>query len=297
MNEWDWIDLLARRVNPLAGAASGVRTAIGDDAAVLEHGDGKLLVTTDAFVENVHFTPRWAAWPRIGRKMAEASVSDVCAMGGEAFAMVVALSAASAGAEEAARGLLEGFLASGIPLVGGDTTGAAPGSLTVTVTVLGRARRPVLRSGARPGERVWLSGPVGGALAGLRSLEQALDLASCEERFLDARARRDLAVAWGERAGAMIDVSDGLAAECHHLAASSGARIVLDASAIPIAPGIAAAGDPLSLAMGSGEEFELLATSALDLPGGVVIGRVEEGTGVYFADGRAVERAGWTHWS
>lgn len=293
MNEWEWIDLLRGRMT--AAPAGGI--GIGDDAAVIPLGGEMVLVTTDTFVEGIHFSPRWAAWPRIGRKMAEAAVSDIAAMGGEPIAMVAGLSASAEIATTAAPGLLEGFLASGVPLVGGDTTGAVSGSLTVTITVIGRSARPVPRSGARPGDRLWISGAVGGSAAGLVSLERGLGLAACEARFLDPRSRCDLALSWGATASAMIDISDGFAAECHHLAEASGVRIVVDEGAPPIVPGLEKAGDPLALALGSGDEFELLATSAQPLPGGICVGRIEAGAGVVREDGTPLPRAGWTHWT
>ncbi len=292
MNEWEWIELLRTRATAVPDGGIG----IGDDAAVLAFAGENLLVTTDTFVEEIHFSSRWSSWPRIGRKMAEAAISDVAAMGGIPLAMVAGFSAAAESAA-AAPGILEGLLASGVPLIGGDTTGAAAGSMTMTITVLGRAARPVLRSGARPGDRLWLSGPLGGAAAGLLSLNRGLGLSTCEARFLDPRARGDISGAWGASATAMIDISDGFAAECHHLAESSGVRIVVDEAALPLFPGIEAAGDPLAMALGSGEEFELLATAAQLLPGGICVGRVAEGDGVVREDGTVLARTGWTHWA
>lgn len=312
MNEWEWIEFLRHRVANAPGVAKtfGI-VGVGDDCAVLRAFSGQPLVTTDTFVENIHFRAAWSDWAKIGRKMAEASLSDIAAMGGRPVAMVVALSAHASIASVAAPGLLEGILASGVPLAGGDTTGAVEGSLTVTITVMGEASKPILRSGAREGDCIWVSGPLGGAAAGLRSLTGGLGLTDCERRFLEPRARVELAASWAARATAMIDISDGLASELHHLANESGVRMVVDAATIPTVSGIEAAGDPLELALSSGEEFELLATApsiyvtsqagagVIDgehLPGGICIGHVEKGEGVVFSDGRDLPRAGWTHW-
>lgn len=285
MNEHDWISLLRSRV----GVTTGI-VGVGDDAAVLP---GGLLATTDTFVEGIHFRPEWAPWERIGRKMAEASISDIAAMGGTPLWMLANLS--SSAGEEAARGLLEGILASGVPLVGGDTTSAPRGALTVSLTVLGRADRPVYRIGARPGDSLYISGPVGGAQGGLVSLEQKLGIASLENRFLDPRARVDLGKVWAKTATAMIDISDGLSSELHHLARESHMRLWINPSAIPLHPDLASVtDDPLGMALGSGDEYELLAASPSPLPQGILIGVVEEGEGV-FARERELPLKGYSH--
>jgi thiamine-monophosphate kinase len=199
--------------------------------------------------------------------------------------------------DDRARGLLEGILAAGVTLVGGDTTGAKPGSTTLSLTVIGSCERSVLRSGAKIGDRVALSGSLGGALGGLRSLERGLGIAALEERFLHPRARRDLAESWGQIANAMIDISDGLSSELNHLARASKVRIEIDAARIPVFAGLAALDeDPLAIALASGDEFELLATSDAALPSGIEIGWVTKGDGV-FIDGRPLPSTGWTHWT
>ncbi len=286
MNERDWIESLKARVPP---PAEGL--GIGDDCAVLP---GGLVVTADSFVEGIHFRTDWASWRAIGRKAAEAALSDVAAMGGEPLWMLASLSTARGA--ECAPDLLEGILEPGVTLVGGDTTGAPEGATMIALTVLGRAPRPVLRSGARPGDRVYVSGPLGGARAGLRSLERGLGLSACEERFLAPRARRDLAASWGRLASAMIDISDGLSSELHHIADASDVRILLRPAAIPLFTGAIVPGeDPVTTALASGEEFELLATSPVPLPDGIEIGVVEEGRGVH--DGKAeIPRGGYVHW-
>lgn len=287
MNEWDWIERLKRLVPAPAGGIVG----IGDDAAVLADG---LLVSTDAFVESIHFRVEWASWEEIGRKAAEATISDLAAMGGTPLALFVAYAANAPGA--AAEQLLAGILAAGVPLLGGDSTGAPEAAVFLALTVIGRAARPVLRSGARPGDRVWISGPVGGAAAGLLSLQLGLGLDECERRFLAPRARVEVGRAWAASASAMIDVSDGLSSELHHLARSSAVGIAIRGELIPLFPGIASTGqNSLALALGSGEEFELLATSATPLAGGIEIGEVVEGRGVTL-DGKALPASGYTHW-
>lgn len=285
MTEWEWIELLRAR----AGRAND-GTGIGDDAALLP---GNLVVSADAFIEGVHFRFDWADARTIGAKMAQAALSDIAAMGGEARCMLATLSACDS---SCAPELLEGLLLSGVPLVGGDTTSAPPGAMTVALTVIGHANRPVLRSGAAQGDGVYVSGPLGGARAGLAALERNIALPELIDRFLRPRARLDIAPAWGKVAHAMIDISDGLSSELHHIARASGVRIEIETRAIPLFPGIEKSGlDPVRTALGSGEEFELLATAPVVPPGGIRIGVVTAGEGV-FADGAPLAATGFTHW-
>ncbi|MEK8022296.1 MAG: thiamine-phosphate kinase [Candidatus Hydrogenedentota bacterium] len=286
MNEREWISHLRARAGMAAGGVE-----IGDDAAVLP---GNLVVSTDAFVEEIHFRWIWASPRIVGAKMAQSALSDIAAMGGTPLWMLANFSSSdSSNAPE----LLEGLLTAGVPLIGGDTTAAPPGATTVSLTVIGRASRPVLRSGARPGDVVYVSGPLGGSRAGLTALEKKLTLPDLIARFLSPRARFDLSESWGAVARSMIDISDGLASELHHIARKSNVCIEIERSAIPIFPGIERAGlDPISTALESGEEFELLATSALPPPGGFPIGRVVAGSGVTI-DGSPLPDSGFTHWA
>jgi thiamine-monophosphate kinase len=184
-------------------------------------------------------------------------------------------------------GVGEACRAFGAALVGGDVS-AGP-ALSLAVTALGEAERPVLRSGARPGDRLAVTGPLGAAAAGL-ALLRSEDPAAKEllDRFpgLAAAHRRPRpALAMGlalARAGAsaMIDVSDGLAGDAVHLAESSGVGVEVHDAAVPLAPGVAEAAallalDPLELALGGGEDFVLAAAlpRTADLGGVVDCGR------------------------
>jgi thiamine-monophosphate kinase len=291
VNEWEWIEFLKSRAAASGAAPSGT-VGIGDDAAVLPDG---WIVSVDAFVEGVHFRPEWDSWSGIGRKAAEAAISDIAAMGARPSFLFATLSAhRDAGCAE---GILDGILAAGIPLVGGDTTSTALGAAALSLTVIGRTDHPVLRSGARPGDRIWVSGPLGGGIGGFVSLEKTLGIRELEERFLHPRARVDLAESWGRAATAMIDISDGLSSELHHIAAASGVRIEIDAARVPLHSALVRlGGDPLKIALSSGDEYELLATSSEPLPGGIEIGRVASGSGV-FCDSAPIPPSGWTHWT
>lgn len=286
MNELEWIEFLRSHVSkPEFGVG------IGDDAAVLRDGT---LVSIDTFVEGIHFRQDWASWPEIGRKIAVASISDIGAMGGRCTAMLATLSTCEGA--KAATGILDGLLLPGIPLVGGDTTSAAKGSTTISLAVLGHACRTVLRSGALPGDRIYVSGELGGSRAGLISLQKGLTQRDLEKRFLNPPDRSAIAVEWGRQASAMIDISDGLVSELYHLSEASRVRIVLDVSAVPIFPGVERIGNDIrAIAMESGDEYELLASSPSPLPEGILIGSVVAGEGVTSTEGRLIARSGYCH--
>lgn len=241
-----------------AHADAGPRTSlgIGDDCAVLRTEPGtELLVTTDMLMEGRHFDLDRATPAEVGYKALGVNLSDIAAMAGRPIAALVAVALPRGRAVMLARGLFEGMapLAArfGIGLVGGDTN-AWDGPLVVAVTVLGEsiAPGPVRRSGARPGDAIVLTGPIGGSLLG-RHLRPA-------PRIDEARALHRSATLH-----AMIDLSDGLASDLGHiLDESGGLGAVLDAEAIPIHPDAVeqAARDgrsPLDHALNDGEDFEL----------------------------------------
>jgi thiamine-monophosphate kinase len=279
MGEFELLAALRERL-PEPGAK--VRLGSGDDAAVTVPG-GATATSVDALVEGVHFRRETASLRQIGRKAISTALSDLAAMGaepGEAY-VVLGVPEETSEAEllELGEGLAEVTRETGTTLAGGDISRAPV--LTLAVTVVGHAPRPedfVTRAGARPGDVLVVTGRLGGAAAGLLLLEEAepgaLDLADADalrRRQLDPTPRlaagRALAAAG---ATAMIDISDGLAGDAGHVAAASGALLVIDAEALPIAPGVeavaAAAGrDPLELAVSGGEDYELLAALPPDV--------------------------------
>ena len=259
-----------------AAAATGVAVGIGDDACVLDPTPGRrLLATTDVLVAGVHFRADLSAPEDWGWKAVAVSLADVAAMGGRPRWLLVALTvppeATVALLERVYAGMAQACRAYGVALAGGDT--AAGPALALAVTALGEADRPVTRAGARPGDRLAVTGPLGAAAAGLALLERGdAPAAALLDRFpgLAAAHRRpdpDLAAGPALAAAgatAMLDVSDGLAGDALHLAEASGVGVEVDEAAVPLAPGVAAAADllgrdPAELALGGGEDFVLAA--------------------------------------
>lgn len=248
------IALLARLLPP----APPGQTWIGDDAAVLDGpGGAKLLLATDCLVALVHFDLRWSSLADVGWKALSVNVSDIAAMGGRPTAAVVAVAGPLVGdLEPLYAGLAEAAAYYGCPVVGGDLSSAT--ELVVSVAVLGASgdRDPVLRSGARPGDRILVTGRLGRAAAGLRLLagdpRQTGDLANAHRRPLARLEEGRVAAAAG--ATAMIDVSDGLGIDLDRLAAASGVGVELDE--VPVASGATPAE-----ALGGGEDYELVFTA------------------------------------
>lgn len=247
--EFDAVRALLERWGP---AAAGV----GDDCAVLALAPGeRLCVSTDTAVEDVHFRRDWLTPAEIGYRAAAAALSDLAAMAARPVALLLAVTVPAGWRSDLgglADGVAEAARLARAAIVGGDTTSG--GVLSLTVTVLGAAREPVARSGARPGDRVYVTGALGGAAAAVAALERgAAPDAAHRARFAHPVARVDEARWLAEHgARAMIDLSDGLVADAGHVAAASGARVVLELERLPCAAGVG----PRAAATG-GEEYEL----------------------------------------
>jgi len=239
--------------------------AIGDDAAVVElEGGGRLLLCADAAVAGVHGDLALVGVDDFGWKAMASALSDVAAMGGRpAHALVtVAGPLGDVDVDCLFDGLLAAADACGCEVVGGDLT-AAP-VLVVSVAVTGTVDGlPVLRSGARPGDAVMVTGPLGAAAAGLQLLKagragEAPDLELAHRRPRPRLAEGEVARRHG--ATAMIDVSDGLASDLLHIADASGVGVVVEH--VPVAVGVARFGDDAqAAALGGGEDYELVFTA------------------------------------
>ena len=248
----------------------GLARGIEHDAAEL---GGGLVVSQDALVEGVHFRLDWTSFRELGYRAAAVNLSDLAASGAEPQALLVTLAAPGQLELSDVVELYEGLNDPGVPVAGGDTTSAP--QLTLAVTAVGHSERVPGRAGARPGDLVVVTGPLGVAGAAFREGRHARPPLRLEE------GRRLAAVAH-----ALTDISDGLAVDAGHLAARSGCRLELD---LELAAG-ATVED-----LGFGEDYELLAATPdpLDFP---VIGRCVEGEGVEIrVQGKPVDVAGWEH--
>lgn len=232
-------------------------TGIGDDAAVLDIPAGeRLVVSTDATVENVHFRRPWLTAEEIGARAAAAALSDLAAMAATPRGLLLALALPESWRGELdalGRGVRDVAMACACPIVGGNITNAV--ELSLTITVLGSAVRPLTRSGARAGDVVYVTGVLGGPGAAVRALSAGLSATPADRaRFIGPVPRLGEAkwlVERGARAG--IDVSDGLVGDAGQLARASAVTLYLDAAVVPRVAGVSAAE-----ACASGEEYELL---------------------------------------
>ncbi|NEM91519.1 thiamine-phosphate kinase [Galbitalea soli] len=283
------------RIFPRLPAAAAQLLGPGDDAAVIAAPDGRFVVTTDMMIHGPDFRLAWSTGHDLGWKAAATNLADVAAMGAVPTALVVAIAAPAhtevAFLEAIADGLREGCaaMAPGCGVVGGDLSVSA--TLTIAVTAFGdlEGRAPVTRAGARPGDVVAVSGPLGASATALALLfaegvhegephrETTDRLRAREGAALAAQLAPTPPIADGPRAAlagatAMIDLSDGLALDARRVAAASGVAIDLDT---------ASAGSREALV--GGEDHSLLATfpAGTRLPGGFrAIGVVREGSGV-----------------
>jgi thiamine-monophosphate kinase len=307
LNETARIAMLERI---LSARASGVETGIGDDAAVLDAGQAPRIVwTIDEQVEGAHFRRDFASWRDIGWRSLMAAVSDVAAMGADPWcalsALVVPDDVDDAALEEVARGQRAAADAAGAAIVGGNL--ARGPVLSIATTVLGRCERAVLRSGAQPGDGVWMAGRVGLAAAGFRALDAGMrDVAALRTAVAAWRTPRALVAEGRAMAGvahAAVDVSDGLARDADHIAEASSVCVVLDESALRSEPLLSSAAaalghEALDLALYGGEDYALVVASPVTIEGFTRIGEVVEGRGVVLrgpGGERTIETGGFDH--
>jgi thiamine-monophosphate kinase len=243
----------------------GVRAqGIGDDAAVIgAMGDTSLVVSTDTSVEGVHFKREWLSPREIGYRATAAALSDLAAMGAKPVGLLSVIALPESWLEhldEIAEGIGDAASHCEAPIIGGDLSRAS--ELSITVTVLGSARRPLPRSGARPGDLVYVTGSFGGPFAALRDFQAGREpVSEHRARFAKPTPRiREAQWLSASGASAAIDISDGLAADARHIAVASDVCIQIDAGSVPAVEGVS---QPESVQ--SGEEYELLITAPGEL--------------------------------
>ena len=281
MREFELIRTLKTRYG--ATQPSIVR-GIGDDAAVIASSRNRYhLLTTDLLAEGVHFDQRTAAFGDIGFRAATANLSDIAAMGGTPEYLLVSLAIPRDGTGRQVTQFYDGLMAAcrvhEVKLIGGDTSASRDGWF-VNITLIGSVRsgHVLFRSGARPGDDLYVTGTLGDSRVGFQLLQRpkgsadARSLTPRHRRFLIQRHLRPTAriregrwlstVPWATSA---IDLSDGLSGDLRHLCAQSGVGALVELSALPISPAcrrfaLAVKHDPAIFALAGGEDYELLFT-------------------------------------
>jgi thiamine-monophosphate kinase len=252
----------------------GLARNIENDAADL--GDGRI-VTQDALVEDVHFRRDWISWRDLGFRAAAVNLSDLAASGAEAEGLIVSLGLPGDTELDDVLELYEGMGETGVPVVGGDTTSAE--RIYLSVTAVGRSDRVPGRDGAKPGDLLVVTGPLGAAGAAFR-----------KNRFVRPPVRLEEGRSLASTAHAMLDISDGLERDLERIAERSRVRCLVELERVPLADG--ATVDDL----GFGEDYELLA--AVPAEAFHVIGRCEPGEGVeLLRQGVPVALGGWEHFA
>jgi len=302
MRELDFIEWIRSRSD---FDSAGVLVGPGDDMAVLRVGGGRLLVATDQVLDGVHFRLTRDGPTAAGRKALARNLSDVAAMAALPVSAVASVALPKGTKRDTAEGIYRGLRDIGdafdCPVVGGDVS-AWDGPLAISVAILARPAgiEPILRSGARPGDAICVTGRLGGAWTSDRHL-------TFMPRVAEARA-----LAESFSLHALIDISDGLAADLWHICRASGVGAEILADSVPIQPDVPETepGEALTAALGDGEDHELLFTlpaSKADrlvadqpLAAGVSrIGTITAGESMVliFPDGRreALQRRGWEH--
>lgn len=243
------------------GVPAAVRVGPGDDCTVV---DG-IAVSTDLSVEGIHFRREWIALREVGYRAAAVALSDLAAMAARPIGLLASLAVPRESTDEEAAEVMEGVAAAaesvGGVLLGGDLARIG-GPLVVDVVVVGSVDAPVLRSGARPGDALWVTGELGGAAACVSRLLRGEPPGDALARFARPVPRTREACWLADRTPlhAMIDLSDGLAGDARHIATASDVAIVIEAAAVPIHPAAREVGGDdgaLALALSGGEDYEL----------------------------------------
>lgn len=305
-------ELIRRLTQEIKHQQSSTLLGVGDDAAVIDSGDKRVVISTDMLIEGVHFDMSYAPLKHLGYKAVVVNLSDICAMNAIPTQVTVSLAVSSRFSVEALDELYTGIHKAcevyGVDLVGGDTSSSLSG-LMISVTAVGlvAADQAVTRSGAKPGDLLVVTGDLGSAYMGLQILEREKEVFKSApmaqpdltdhqellERQLKPEARTDIIRELKDmnlKPTAMIDISDGLASETFHLCASSGCGVRIYEDKLPINPHAYETArafnlDPTLCMLSGGEDYELLFTidqsefeKVRNLPKLSVIGHMVEDT-------------------
>lgn len=254
---------------------------IGDDCAVMPAGEGELLYSTDLMMEGVHFLRNESSPEDVGWKAAAVNLSDIAAMGGTPVATFLSIALPEDAQGEWAERFIQGYVQISrqhdVPLLGGDTTSSLR-DIVVNVGVLGRCRsgKRLMRSGAKVGETIYVTGPLGASAGGLQAILKGIDRNEDVKILIERHKRPVPRVEEGRilmecgKVGAMMDISDGIASDLRHIMKASGIGAVIDLEKIPCSPQLLSlcaqqGWDRYELATSGGEDFELLFTGPEDL--------------------------------
>jgi len=237
---------------------------IGDDCAVLKVSTGQqLLVTTDLCVENVHFRRSWHPAPCVGHRCLVRGLSDIAAMGGEPLACFLSLALPANLPQSWVDGFLKGYTRLArrfrVPLAGGDISAAE--GIVADIVVAGQAPsgKALLRSGARPGDRIYVTGTLGESAAVLKRLYGGARIRAAGSRrhfYPEPRLEAGHWLRQRQLASAVIDISDGLSVDLKHICEESRVSAVVRTDSLPIGKGA-----DLELALHGGDDYELLFTA------------------------------------
>ncbi|TVR77261.1 MAG: thiamine-phosphate kinase [Saprospirales bacterium] len=307
---------------------------IGDDAAVLDYGGQPIIVSTDMLLEGIHFDLMYTPLKHLGYKSVVVNLSDICAMNALPLQITVSIAISNRFSVEALEELYSGIFAAcrnyNVDLVGGDTNSSKKG-LIISVTAIGTGAREKIsyRNGAKPGDILCVTGDLGASYLGLQLLEREKQIWQSNPgiqpdledqtyligRQLKPEARTDMVLSF-EKGGfnptSMIDISDGLASEIHHICKNSGTGAIIEEALVPMKDETQLMAlkfklDPITCALSGGEDYELLFTASekdlpfiRSLPGISIIGEIrppEEGIQLKTVNGNfhEITAQGWQH--
>ena len=254
---------------------------IGDDCAVMPTGEGELLFSTDLLMEGVHFLRNESSPEDVGWKAAAVNLSDIAAMGGTPVATFLSIALPKDAQGEWAERFIEGYTDISrqydVPLLGGDTTSSLR-DIAVNVGVLGRcpSGRRLMRNGAKVGETIYVTGPLGDSAGGLQAILKGIERTEDVTRLICRHKRPIPRIEAGRilmesgKAGAMMDISDGIGSDLRHIMKASGVGAVIDLERLPLSPELVSVckeqgWDIYEMATSGGEDFELMFTAPAGL--------------------------------